>query len=137
MEPSAEVAIRWERLEELFHRASELPEAERAATAREWCGDQPELLSELLEMLAADSSVERLLASTTSGAEQLLNRPEMLETVDPWLGRVLGPFALERELGRGGMGVVYFHQADRAQPQLRPGSAPLQPRTRHAGAAGA
>lgn len=111
MDQSAEAATRWERLEQLFHRASALPEPDRAGKAREWCRDQPELLSELLEMLSSDSSVERLLASKTTGADQLVQRPELAalgEAADPWLGRAVGPFALERELGWGGMGVVYL-----------------------------
>ena len=102
-------AARWQRLEALFHRALDLPEATRVTAAKEWCHDQPELLSELLEMLDADSSVDRLLASGALPASPLLKRPEAaIEAIDPWLGRVLGPFLVERELGRGGMGVVYF-----------------------------
>jgi len=109
MDQSAEPAKRWERLETLFHRALELPEVTRAAKAREWCRDQPELLSELLEMLVSDSSVEKLLASNPPTEGPVLVRPETTpETADIWIGRTLGPFKVERELGRGGMGVVYF-----------------------------
>jgi serine/threonine protein kinase len=112
MEQPTTAADRWERLEALFHRALELPVSTRASQAREWCGNQPDLLSDLLEMLAADSSVERLLAANTQNpppsVAALLRPSESQQGADPWLGRRLGPFLLERELGHGGMGVVYF-----------------------------
>jgi len=54
---------RWQQLEELFHRALEYPENERARRVRDWCGEDSELATELLEMLASNSSIEELLAS--------------------------------------------------------------------------
>ena len=112
MDGPLEAANRWERLEALFHRALELPEETREPQVRQWCGKEPELLSDVLEMLAADSSVEKLLASHDSSASHagaVLMRPTgTRERTNTWLGRVLGPFEVERELGRGGMGVVYL-----------------------------
>ena len=107
-----EEAERWRRTEDLFHRALAYPPSDRQAQARSWCGSDTLLLDQLLALLASDSSIEELLASASPARSEahLLrqNSPEPASAPDPWLGRTLGAFRIERLLGRGGMGVVYL-----------------------------
>ncbi len=95
----------WRRVNELFERALERPEAERETFLREIGGDDREVRDEVASLLAAHREDEFLaepapakLAITGVGDE---------ETSDPLLGRTIGSWRLVREIGHGGMGTVY------------------------------
>jgi non-specific serine/threonine protein kinase/serine/threonine-protein kinase len=112
---TTETSRRWRETEDLFHRAVHVPAEQRTQKLREWCGADGELLASVLALLEADGSVEELLASgAAKDADAFLQRgdagaaEEEGAGPDPWIGRVLGAFRLERLLGQGGMGVVYL-----------------------------
>lgn len=97
----------WARLSELFHQATELPETEREAFAHAQTGDDPELLQELLAMIAADSDATRRLRGPLQRVAEMVvsaNDPELPP------GTRFGPWAVERLIGSGGMGRVYLAQ---------------------------
>jgi serine/threonine protein kinase len=82
----------WSRLQELFHLAGTAPPGERTRILRNACAD-PALVERVIELLAA-SSDEPAPADGVS------------ETVP--LGTRVGPYALLRHLGTGGLGSVYL-----------------------------
>lgn len=98
LDPAAE---RWRRAQALFEAAMELDGGERAAfLARESAGDET-LAREVSGMLAgAERAGDGIANSVRDAARQLLSGQE-------WIGRRLGPYRIVREIGRGGMGIVF------------------------------
>ena len=104
-------AERWAQVEILFLRSLDLPVEEREAFLREQCEDDPQLAEEVLSLLRHETEEEPPLADALqAGAASLL-------TADPVPGRLLGPYRIEREIGQGGMAVVYL--ASRADGEFQ------------------
>ena len=103
--PTAE---RWQRLEALFHEASELPESERAGFLAESCGDDLAMRDQLWVLLGNDSSIHDLMAVAIPAEDHLTRDSATDPGKDAWIGRTLDGFQVVSLLGRGGMGVVYL-----------------------------
>lgn len=110
---------KWDRIEELFHEASDLPASEVAGFLSDRCQGDDELRSEVERLLErsgeAESFISRPLLGGTGGGilSSLLDDSDE----DPLVGRLLGSYLIEREIGRGGMGTVY--EASRADGEFR------------------
>jgi serine/threonine-protein kinase len=96
---SSNVTDRWQRIEEIFHAALDQPGADRESfIARESIDDQ-----------SVAAEVRALLAAHTD-THPLLDAPRVTDLPS---GMRLGPYALDRVLGTGGMSTVYLaHRAD-------------------------
>lgn len=103
---------RWHRLQTLFEEASGLPADHRDAFVTAHCGDDVALAGALRGMLAASPDAPGVIRAAIDGA-----RPESDVPAASWVGRSIGPYRIVREVGRGGMGLVFEAVRDDAYHQ--------------------
>jgi len=104
------MAESWPEVEKLFAELVELAREKQTAFLDESCSGKPELRRELESLLAAHGEAGSFLGSFDSAAAA-----ELLDDDDSDR-KTIGPYRVLRELGRGGMGVVYL--AERADGQF-------------------
>lgn len=92
-----ENARQWERLEELFAAAVDLPSGLRASFVEQETGGDSELRLELEALLEHDGRAKGRIGQAIRSATPPLE----------WTGRRVGPYRIVREIGRGGMGLVF------------------------------
>lgn len=97
---------RWEKVQQLFEAALELPPDERADFLAEACADDEALRNEVESLLAADQREHTLLEGFG------LNAAGLDEGAGLSQGSVVGAYRILRVIGEGGMGLVYM--AERA-----------------------
>jgi predicted Ser/Thr protein kinase len=102
---------RWNLIKELFGKALELDAGHRATFLDEACQDDISLRSEIESLIAshdeAGDFIEKPLYESA---------PELLDIHPPGeslAGKQLGPYSVIKELGQGGMGVVYLAEDTR------------------------
>ena len=117
MEENKSSAERWARARALFESAIDLDEPARTALLNSECALDAELRREVVALLAADGAHSGVLDSSL---DQLA--ASLLEETSIDVGRpsdaIVGAWRIVRELGHGGMGVVYLaERADRSYEQ--------------------
>jgi eukaryotic-like serine/threonine-protein kinase len=98
----------WERIQDLFSAAADLPRKDRARFLDEHCGPDTAVRREVESLLAADSRMgegEKVFAAIEAEAQSIANVPTPI-------GSRLGAYRVVKEIGRGGMGTVYLGTRD-------------------------
>jgi serine/threonine-protein kinase len=99
-----------DRVDELFEAALERPAAERSAWLHGAAAGDAELVREVEELLAAHELADGVLDA---------NVADVMRRLEPDDTRRIGVYRVVRELGRGGMGVVYLAERDDGQFRRR------------------
>ncbi|MPZ16321.1 MAG: protein kinase [Luteitalea sp.] len=103
----------WRRINELFHAVLARPRTERAAFLEGACADAPALRREIEALVTAHETDPDFLEQGLDPLDLLARGA--LSSIGPSVdaqplsaGSRLGRYAIEEELGRGGMGIVYL-----------------------------
>ena len=101
---------RFAAVEQAFHRLSELAEPERQQAFDQLYQEDRELADEVARLLEASDATWKL--GRFGRGEEAMPVAESTSPVDAPLPKRIGGFRISRELGRGGMGVVYLGERD-------------------------
>ncbi|HUO33183.1 MAG TPA: serine/threonine-protein kinase [Bryobacteraceae bacterium] len=101
-------AERWQRIQTLFHAAAALAATGQKAFLESACGQDQELIDEVLAMLEEDSRAASLLDRGLAHAAHAVTGAATLPAQLPQFG----PYRVKSLIGEGGMGVVYLAERD-------------------------
>ena len=92
---------KWKIVKEIFNSAIDRPPGDRASFVLERARGDQAIIEEVTALLQADEEAGDFIGSPTVAVSQLI--ADEIEMA----GKQIGPYVIEREVGRGGMGAVY------------------------------
>ncbi len=107
---------RWRQVEEIFQAALDLSPEDRKRYVSDVCKADTELRRDVESLLSQYDSAGELLDEPVYGNTEMSMLESFVEEKDPMIGRRLGSYRIEKEIGRGGMGAVY--EASRADNEF-------------------
>ena len=97
---------RWQRIQEIFHAALERDPPERAAVLDRLCEGDSTLRAEVASLLAGHQRAPSFLNTSPPMVDP---SPDGTPSAPAFAaGQRVGPYMVEREIGRGGMGIIYL-----------------------------
>jgi serine/threonine protein kinase/tetratricopeptide (TPR) repeat protein len=104
---------RWQRINEMFHAALVLDGQERGAFLVTQSAGDDALRAKVAALLASHDQAEGFIqGSVFDDAAQILAEEEAGDEAEAMIGRHIGLYKVDREIGRGGMGSVYLATRD-------------------------
>jgi serine/threonine-protein kinase len=103
----------WRQVKEIFNTAIELAPVERRAFIEEKSNNDELVIREVLALLASDEEAENFIEKPAVVVSDLVT-DEKNQSV---IGKQIGSYKIEKEIGRGGMGAVYL--ATRADEEFQ------------------
>jgi len=95
---------RWQQVKEILHEATERDAQGRTAFILTACAGDDELRREVESLIEYESSVENFIEESAFA----LTADSFAQNDLTMVGRRIGHYRIEREIGRGGMGAVYL-----------------------------
>ena len=96
---------RWKTVQTLFEAALKKAPADRLAYLQEACENDTALFLEVSSLLSADEAPDSMLEGH---AMELLSTDLDAPAIPSLQGSVIGPYRLQKQIGEGGMGLVYL-----------------------------